>query len=173
MTLFAFLLSTIVFSLQSTLYPELPVLAFAPFLALVCLLRKFSHAVLFSTIAGLLLDLFSQEKFGFHALVYASVSALCFRWKKRFSVETPMQFSMYTALVSLVCTTLHITLLFLFDRRIPFPGRWWMTEWLCLPLFDGAYALLWFTGPLALYRELRRQWAIYWLKKQEMEPDAH
>ena len=166
MTTLAFILSVVVLYLQSTLYPELPVLAFAPFLALVCLQRPLATALLLCSLAGLVLDLVSQEPFGLHAVVYALTGFVCFRWRRLFSLETPMQFSMYTALISLVCTTTHVVLLFLFDRRIPFPGRWWMTEWLSLPLFDSAYALVWFTGPLALIRQVHRQWVIYWLKRQ-------
>jgi hypothetical protein len=75
---------------------------------------------------------------------------------------------MYTALISWIATLLYIGVFFLFDRRIHFSGRWWLTEWLCLPLFDGIYALLWFTGPLALYRSGRKAWALHWLKKRRL-----
>jgi rod shape-determining protein MreD len=132
---------------------------------------NFPKAVLLSCAAGLSLDLLSQEYLGLHAMTYSAAAALCFRWRRRFSIEIPTQFAFYTAIFSFSCTLLQIALLFLFDRRIPFPGRWWMSEWLCLPLFDGVYALLWFTGPLSLYREIRRRWVVYWLKKKSLSPN--
>jgi rod shape-determining protein MreD len=168
---FAFFLSAIVLWLQSTVYPELPLLAFAPFLALSCLLRSFPKAVLLCCAAGLALDLLSQEHLSLHAMTYTAAAAICFRWRRRFSIETPTQFAIYTALLSMMCTTIQIALLFLFDRRIPFTGRWWMSECLCLPLFDGVYALLWFTGPLALFSEIRRRWVVHWLKKKSLSPN--
>ncbi len=167
---FCFCVNALVLWLQATLYPELPILAAAPLLALVCLdIPQLTRALLWSASAGFMLDLFSSDPLGLHALTYALAAFACIQLRRPFSSEAPIQFALYTALMSAVVSSIQLILLFLFDRRGSFPGRWWLTEGLCLPLFDGVYALLWFAGPLALYRTLHKLWTLHWLKKKNAD----
>jgi len=169
MILLSFCLSVAFLYLQATnpLCAHVPILAFAPFLALLGLTRPLSKTLRWSAFAGILIDLLSYDPFGIHALNYTLSSLFCFRWRRRFSADTPLQFGLFTALFSAASGLLQVTLLFLFDRRILFQGIWWMTDWPLLPVCDALYATLWFAGPLALYRILRRMWGIYWLKKNQ------
>jgi rod shape-determining protein MreD len=169
MVILCFVLSVGVLWLQATVYPELPILAFAPFLALVSLdVRPVTHLLLWSCGAGLTLDLLSSDPLGSHALIYTLSVFAAGRLKQLFSSETPLQFAMYTTLMSATATLLQLILLFLFDRRASFAGRWFVSEALCLPVFDGVAALLWFAGPFALYRKAHTWWTLHWLKKKNI-----
>jgi rod shape-determining protein MreD len=170
MLLFAFCLSLAALLVQSTLYPDLPILAFAPFLSLSALTRPLTRALLLASAAGFLIDLLSNDPFGLHSLAYCLATLICYRFRNRFSNEEPIQFALYTALLSASATLTNLSLLFLFDRRIPFCGKWWVTEWFFLPLADAVYALIWFAGPLVMFQTLRRHWVIYWLKKKNPFP---
>lgn len=162
---FALALAYLALQTISPFCAKVPILAFAPFLALLSLYRPLPRALHWSCFAGLLIDILSYDPFGIHALNYTLSSLFCYRWRRRFSAEIPLQFALYTAIFSAISTILQTLMLFLFDRRISFQGIWWITDWPFLPICDALYALLWFAGPLALYRILRRTWGIYWLKK--------
>lgn len=160
-----FALSVGLLWLQATIYSELPVLVFAPFLALASLDAKLGSALLWSAGAGFAVDLLSSDLLGLHALTYTLTCLAAGRFRHRFSSEAPTQFAMYTALLSYVATLIQLSLLFLFDRRAPFPGKWFFSEGLGLALIDGAYALMWVAGPFALYRLAHKWWILHWLKK--------
>lgn len=161
-----FVLSIGLLWLQATIYSGLPILVFAPFLALASLDSRPSwHALFWSAGAGLVVDLLSSDPLGLHALTYTLSCLTAGRLRHRFSSETPMQFAVYTSLISYIATLIQMTLLFLFDRRAPFPGKWFFSEGLGLALIDGAYALMWIAGPFALYRFAHKWWTLHWLKK--------
>ncbi|MDE3046280.1 MAG: hypothetical protein KGJ02_06525 [Verrucomicrobiota bacterium] len=163
----AFFLSLTCLWFQATLYAGLPISPFVPFLALTALLAPFRKALWLAALAGLCTDLLTSDPLGLSALGSCASMALCYSWRNRFSAEIPLQFSLYTALFSAISSFLQIALLFLFDRRVPFDGKWWMMQWACFPIADAIYAFVWFAGPLILYRTFRRTWVIYWLKKKD------
>ena len=170
MLYFAYALSAAALWLQTIYYPTLPILPFAPFIALSLMLRPFSRAILLACLAGIGIDLLSSDPLGLHGLSYTLSAAALYRLRNLFSADQPMQLSFYTAIVSLIVTMLQIGLLFLFDRRVPFCGKWWLTDWAVLPVADAIYALAWFAGPLALFSYIHRTWVIYWLKKNNPSP---
>jgi cell shape-determining protein MreD len=168
MIVFAFLLSLLPFALQIFIYgPSLPILPFIPFIAFSLLLQSLPKTLFLSALCGLLVDFISADPFGIHTLNHAATSAFCFRGKSFFSAESPLQYSLYTAICSFVSTNFQIALLFLFDRRVSFQGTWWLTEWTMLPVFDALYAFIWFAGPIAAFRMIQRFGAIYWLKRKK------
>lgn len=165
MILFSFLLSMMALLLKITAYPNLPIIPCIPLLALLSLLRPFSKALVIAASTGFIVDLFSADPIGIHALNYTLCILICFRFRSLFSAESPLQLGLYTALYSFISTHLQIALLFLFDRRVEFLGKWWLVQWASLPLIDATYAFIWFAGPLALYHTIHRNWVIYWLRK--------
>jgi len=168
---FAFLLSLVPFALQIFFYgPALPILPFLPPIVLSLLLRSLSKTLFLSAACGFLIDLISADPFGIHALGYALTAALAARGRPLFSAESPVQLSLYTAICSFIYTPLHIALLFLFDRRVFFHGKWWLAEWTLLPALDALYALVWFAGPIALFRIVHRLWTHYWTKRKNPFP---
>ena len=162
---FSFCLGLVALWAQAIFFPTLPINPLIPFVALTCLLSSFAKAPWLSLLAGLSIDVLSSDPLGIYALNYSLVALLCYSWRNRFSADVPLQFSLYTAFVSLVSLFLQLILLFLFDRRVPFDGNWW--EWSSLPGFDALYAFVWFAGPLALFQFVRKTAVIYWLKKKD------
>jgi hypothetical protein len=50
---------------------------------------------------------------------------------------------------------LYNFLLFLFDRRVPFEGRWVFSELIGAPLLDGFFAFVWVFAPLKFFEKIR------------------
>ncbi|HSX27040.1 MAG TPA: hypothetical protein VLE89_08575 [Chlamydiales bacterium] len=166
MLIFAFILATVAVILQGILQPFLPILAYAPFLALATLRAPLVRALWMSAAAGAVMDLLSDHPFGLHALNYAITTAILYRIRNRFSYDQSLHFSFFSALVSAISTLLHLILLFLFDRRVPFSGKWFFIDWGGIVAIDALYAFVWFAAPIALFERLHRLWGIYWLKRK-------
>jgi rod shape-determining protein MreD len=164
---FAFLLSLIALFLKISVYPGLELAPFMPLLAVLSLLKPMAKAIPLATLAGFIIDLLSSDPLGIHALNYTLCVLIAYRCRSLFSAESPIQLGLYTALYSFVSTQLQIALLFLFDRRVEFLGKWWLVQWMSLPLIDAVYAMIWFAGPLSLFRFTHRTWTVYWLKKND------
>lgn len=166
MLIFAFLLGAAALLLQGLLVPRLALLAFAPYLALVILRTKLPKALWLSAAAGILLDLLSDDPMGVNALNYVITSALLYRFRMHFLFDQPLHLSLFSALVSSLSTALQLIILFLFDRKVPFGGKWILGDLLAMPVIDALYSFVWFTAPLVLFEKARRMWLIFWLKRQ-------
>ena len=165
MLYFTFFLSLIAFLFQSTIF-YLPILSFAPFISIFTLKKSTEKTLLMSCLTGFIMDLFSMDPFGIHALNFTLSSLISSYWKRRFSAENVKQFCLFTAIYSFISTNLLIMLFFIFDRRIQILGKWWLTDWMFLPIFDAMYAFIWFAIPLSLFRMGHKIWTVYWLKKK-------
>lgn len=169
----SFLLATSALLLQGVLLPHLSLLAFAPFLALVSMRPHLPSALWLSALAGAMTDLFSDDPIGLHALNFVCVVALLSRLQKLVSSEHPFHLSFFTALLSSLSTAFHLILLFLFDRRVPFDGKWILTDLLGMPMIDALYAFVWFAAPLTLIDFLRKKWVVFCLKRKNPSPVSH
>lgn len=167
---FAFFLATAASLLQGVLLPGFSLFAYAPWLALITLRCSSIRALWGAILAGAFVDLLSDHPFGLHAIAFATTSFLLLRFRKHFFFDRPLHLSLFSALISELLTLLQLFLLFLFDRRVPFSGKWVLGDLLAMPIVDGFYALIWFAGPLALFEKLRRQWGLFWLKKKNLSP---
>jgi len=168
MLIFSFLLGTIALLLQCVLLPRLSILAFAPWIALLCMRCPLDRTLWLSALAGAMVDLISDDPMGLHALNYVLTAALLYRFRNHFLFDQPLHLSLFSGLVSGVSTLLQLALLFLFDRRVPFGGRWVLADLVGMPVIDALYAFVWFAAPLALFAWLRRYWVHYWLKRKSL-----
>lgn len=173
MLIIAFILSTIALILQSLVLPRIAILAFAPFLALAMMRYQMKRALWLSVLAGIMADLLSDDPMGLHALNYAITCGLLFKVKKHFLHDQPFHLSLYTAFVSSLSTALQLILLFLFDRRVPFDGRWIFADLVGMPVIDAFYAFVWFAAPLLLFDKLKRMWGLFWLKRKNLSRTSH
>jgi rod shape-determining protein MreD len=173
MLTFAFFLATIAVILQGILVPRVAILAFAPFLALITLRCELNRALWLAALSGALIDLLSDDPMGLHALNYVLVTAILFRFRKHFSHDQPLHLSLCTASISFLSTFLQLLLLFLFDRRVPFNGKWIFADLIGMPVIDALYAFVWFAAPLFWAEKLRTKWVLFWLKKKNRSPISH
>jgi rod shape-determining protein MreD len=169
MIFFSFLLSLLAWILQGTLLPRIPLFAFAPFLALGMIRRPFPKALGLSLLAGCFVDLLSDDPMGLHALNYVLTTALLYRFRNNFSYDEPLHLSLYTTLLSALSTGLQLLLLFLFDRKVPIAGKWFLFDLIGMPLADGLYAFIWFCGPLALFEKVKRGWILFLLERKQIK----
>lgn len=172
MLIFAFILATSSLLLQSLFPPLSPLLAYSPFIALAILRAPIHRALWAAAAAGALIDLLSDDPMGLHALNYAATALFLYRYRSHFLYDQPFHFSLVTALVSALSTTIQLGLLFLFDRRVPFDGKWILADILAMPVVDALYAFVWFSAPLALFERTRRTWMVFWLKKKNLSQNS-
>jgi rod shape-determining protein MreD len=173
MFIFSFVLSLIALLLRATLFPSLPILAFAPVIALAALRLSLLKSLWLSALCGALIDLLSDDPIGLHALNYTLIAGLLYRFRKHFLHDQPLHLSVFTALISSSSTLLQLFLLFLFDRRVPFDGKWIFADLIGMPIIDAVYAFVWFAAPLALFEKLHRYWMLFWLKRKTLSPPSH
>lgn len=173
MLISAFFLALFAFFIQGIFIPKIAILAFSPFLAYALLLSKFPKAFILSIIAGGCMDLFSSDPFGVHALNFSIVTFSFHRLKKHFLYEKPLHLSLLSILISMHSTFLGFFLLFLFDRRVPFSGRWVFTDLIGMPIFDGLYAFVWFSAPITLFQFIKKFVVIFWLKRKTRSLTSH
>ncbi len=173
MLIFAFLLSFIALIFQGIMLPKIAILSFSPFLAIIALKVLQPQALILSCFCGAIMDLMSDDPIGLHALNYTITVWLFFKIRSRFSLEKPTHLSLFTGLISSFSTLLQLVLLFLFDRRVPFGGRWAFMELVAMPLVDAVYAFIWFTAPMDLFQKVRKKLVIFWLKKKSRFRTSH
>lgn len=150
---FAFTLALAALFFKTILFPNFVLLTFAPFLAIVTLSSPLPKCLILAFISGATLDLLSNDPMGVHALNYTVISLIFFRYRRYFSAQLPLHLSLFTFFISFGSTILQLFLLFLFDRRIPFTGKWILGDLILMPAMDALYALLWFAYPLKLFEK--------------------
>lgn len=148
--------------LQCVLQPPFALLPMIPWITLVILRSSFSKTACLAALAGALMDLLSEDPMGIHALNYSLTALFLYSLRKHLLYERPLHLSLFTTLFSASSTCLQLFLLFLFDRRVPFSGKWLFVDTIAMPVADGLYALIWFAAPLYLYAKLRKLWSLHW-----------
>jgi len=159
--------------MQGVMIPRVAILAFAPFLSLLTLRLKLPQALWIGAGAGALMDLLSEDPMGLHALNYVIVIGLLYRIRKHFSYNHPLHLSLFTLLISFFSTVIQIVLLFLFDRRIPFGGKWIFGDLIGMPVLDALYAFVCFAAPFTLFEKLKHIWMVFWLKRKNPSHISH
>ena len=173
MFIVAFILAALALIIQGIVVPTISILAFAPFLALATLKCEWARALWLAALAGACIDVVSDDPMGLHALNYVITTALLYRIRNHFLYNETLHLSLFSGLVSALSTALQLFLLFLFDRRVPFGGKWIFADLIGMPVIDALYAFVWFAAPLALADQLRRMWVLFWLKRKTPSPISH
>lgn len=171
MMILAFGAATFILICQSILFPSFGLFPYAPFLALAILTRPFAKALWCAVGSALVLDLLSGEPHGIFLLTHCSVTLVCFRYKKHFLFQNPLHLSLFTIFISFASTLITLFFLFLFDRRVPFSGKWVFVDLLVMPMADGVYSLIGFSLPISLYTQFRSKGFYLWQTiKEKLSP---
>lgn len=162
-----FVLASFMAIIQSALFPNLFLLAYAPFIALVIMHTSMIQALWLSALAGCVSDLLASDPPGLHSLTAVIACSIIYRFRMALFKDQPLQLCFYTALISAVSTPLQLVLLFLFDRRLPVAGKSVLLDFIEMPLIDAAYAFFWFVGPLLIWEWAFRQWKLWRIKNND------
>jgi len=151
-TLFAFILA--LFGIL--FFPHTHLLYFAPYLIL-AFYKHSRFAVLWRAIAcGVIIDLFSSTPhFGLTALNYCIVSWILYGQNRNFFEDKPSTLPLMTFFFAILSTLTSVILFFFFTQPIALSFKWVFTDLICMPLFDGFYALL-FSLPFQITHKLRK-----------------
>lgn len=136
------------------LLPGIRLLAFGPFLAILCTRLNLLKCLWCAFGCGLAMDLLSSSlPFGCHALNYILVTLVLFRTRKFFFAHKPVALALLTALFSLFSTGLHFIML---GCAVHFGVRGVLSDFVIMPICDGIYAFVGYTCPIYAYRNLRK-----------------
>lgn len=170
MLIFSFFLALIALFLRGVCFPSIPFNPFIPWIAIVVLSYQFQKDLwkpfILCMTAGVLLDLFCNHPIGVYACSYSLVAAPLLCYRNRFLYDSPIHLSLCTSFISFAASLLQVFFLFLFDRKVAIPGTWILANGLGVSLIDGAYSLIWFSGPLYLFFKMRRGWILFRLKRK-------
>ncbi len=164
--LLPFFLASSVALFGTAFAPHLKLLAFAPFLAILYNRLTFLPCLWIASLCGLLLDLLSSEfRFGIQALNFGLTSVLLYQQKRHFVEDKPLALSLFTLLISVISTIVHLVLISLFDRPLPLSIKLFATDLMIMPLADAVYAFVWFSCPILLYLHIKKiGWRAFWVK---------
>jgi rod shape-determining protein MreD len=152
-----FVLALITALFGTVFFPNLRLIAFAPFLAIVFTRKTFISSLWIACLCGLIIDLLSSQlRLGLHALNYSLTAVLVYHQKRNFFEDKPTAFSLYTILVSCASTLLQLFLLYTFDKSLNFTWELALTDLIVMPVIDGAYAFLWFALPMKFYKYIQK-----------------
>jgi hypothetical protein len=160
----AFSLACLLTFFSHAQWPEFPLMAFSPFLALVCLRAPLLKSLWLAVISGLFLDLLSSgERLGFYLLPYLLTLLLLHRYRKHFFEDRMVSFSLYCASISSV-TTLWMALFSLVSGpRFTWTWEFFAVDLLLLPCFDGVIGFVLFVLPSTIIHLLKKTIRLRWV----------
>lgn len=163
---FPFSLALLFALFGSALFPQIHLLAFSPFLALLYNRRNFVRALWIASLCGFAIDLLSSEfRLGIHALNYCLTTLLLYKQKRHFFEDKSLALSLFTLLISIVSTVLQLLLISIFDRALPLSGKLLITDLILMPIADAGYAFLWFSCPMKLFAIIQKMgWRAFYTK---------
>jgi len=153
-----FCLAAFMSLIQSAFFPSIPLFAFVPFIALVCINASFRSALWLAAFAGFCNDLLGSEQMGIHTLSTVLICALVHHFRSIAFKDLPLQLCLYSALISVLSIICELLILFLFDRHIQIAGKSLLLDFIEIPFINAAYAFFWFVGPLLLWEWGIDQW---------------
>lgn len=158
--LYVFLVSLAAF----LFFPGTHLLFFAPFLIVTFYKCSLIQSLWLAAGTGLLVDFFSSSFFGNSACIYTIASYILYRQNRHFFEDKVSTLSLMTTLFSLLASVLQFIFNMLFDLRPLLSFSFLLTDFIIMPLIDGAYAYLFFLLPYQLYRK-------YTMRKQVEEEE--
>jgi rod shape-determining protein MreD len=155
--LYSFSLALFAALFGTVFFPNIRLMAFAPFLAIVYNRRSFVFSLWIASLCGLILDLSSsQMRFGFFALCYALMTLLIYKQKRHFFEDKPLALACFAALISFATTGVQLFLQCAFESQVQLSWSLFLSDLIAMPIADAIYAFLWFTLPIRGYQYLKR-----------------
>ncbi len=136
----------------TALIPNLRLLAFAPFFALLAQRKSHFFSLWTAALCGFLVDLLSSEhRLGLYALTYCLTVAVVYAQKHHFFEDKPVALSLFTALISTLATLIQWGLMVFFSKSLPMTWTGFFTDFILMPWVDALYAYLLLYHPMQAY----------------------
>lgn len=150
--LFPWALATFFALFGPLLFPMTRLVAFAPFFAILYHRTLRLRALWIASLCGLILDCANaQMRFGTFAFSFCATTFILHRQKRHFFEEKPLSLVLFTILISIVSSTLHLLFLAMFESPPPFSTATLILDILGMSILDGLYAFFWFYLPMVFY----------------------
>lgn len=159
-----FLLCCFTMLLSITLFPGLPLLYFSPFLVIVIYKKELPKALWIGLCTGLLLDLLdSHPRLPLHAAAFTAATWIVYPQKKHFFSDLPSTMPIMTTLFSFCYTAVYFSLISFCETSLNLSISSAATDFLILPVADGAFAYTLFILPFLIFGKRRLKGRDYFL----------
>lgn len=146
--LFAFFITLCFQLVVPSLFPQLKLKFFVPFLILAYYQRDLLCSLRYSFFCGLILDLLTAPtKFGLYSLSYLLTTILLYPQRLNLFADNMMTLPIMTFLFSALSSLFELCFLLIFGKPIPLSFQWIFSELLIMPLADTLYSFLVFIFP--------------------------
>lgn len=151
-----FLLATL-FAVIGTAFLSIPLLAYAPYLAYTLMRHSLKKTLWHSLFCGVIMDtLQSTLPFGYSSLGLCLVSLILYRQKWWFFNDKLFSLSFFSAFFSFLFSFFQLGILSIEKKPLLLSWMTLCTDFILMPLCDGLYAFIWFTGPYLIYNQIKK-----------------
>jgi rod shape-determining protein MreD len=153
-----------------TLFPQLRLMFFAPFLVFVFYHKNKILSLWISLLCGLIVDLLSaQTRLGFYALNYCLTTSILYSQKRNFFEDSLMTLPVMTFFFSFLSTFIQFCLLYIFGQGLLLSWEWVNNDLLWMPFKDALYAGIAFSLPALFFPKLPKRRTILFTPKGKIK----
>jgi rod shape-determining protein MreD len=150
--IYVFLLTALCTLFNTAIFPQVHLIPFTAFLALLYLRTSLTTSLCTALLCGLLLDLINSDlRFGFYALNTCLTTLLFHQQKKHFFEEKLHSVCLLTGLISLSMTIFQWIFYCATYLEISISWKMFLIDFVLLPTCDGIAVFLWLYAPIILF----------------------
>lgn len=150
--LYVFLITLLCTLFSTAVYPQIHLIPFAAFFALLYLRTSLTASLWIALGCGLLLDLISSDlRFGFYALNTCLTTLLLHRQKKHFFEEKLHSICLLTGSISASITIFHWVFYSTTHLECNLSWKLFFIDFILLPICDALAVFLWIYLPVILF----------------------
>ena len=165
----SFVISYLSLLLFPSFFPQMRLLAFAPFLTYTAAHCTLPITLWLSMLSGLIVDLYSKSSpMGFFALNHTLTTVIIYRYRSYFTFEKIPIFSLFTTLFSFISTLVHFLLFALIEMQFKLHIFSILTDLLLMPIIDGVYSLVLVFFPIKVTETLTQPQRLRKMKRKAL-----
>ncbi|MCH9630794.1 MAG: hypothetical protein S4CHLAM37_08000 [Chlamydiia bacterium] len=147
--------------------PNLPILAYSPYLAFVFISKPLLKALWHSFFCGLIIDCTqSYLPFGFCSIAYCIITVILYKQKWTIFEDNSFSLSIFAGSFSFLFSSMQITVMYF--RKIPLAlsSSYFVKELLLMPFVDAIYAFTCFTSLFLVVAYIKKNRFPFFLLKK-------
>ncbi len=153
---FAFILVLIALIFFPIFFPNIRLIAFAPFFSLVFIRKPFKSSLWIIGACSLLMDLTSsQMRFGLWTLNGTLTLLTTYRFKHYFYEDKASAVCLYSTLIACISSLWQLVLMYQFSSSL-FSIQTVIFDCIFMSVLDAFYAFFWFTCPMRIYAYVKK-----------------